>query len=185
MGSERTLDAIFVDYLATASAFGSGAPGSITFALSSDGVTYDLPQYFTPAVGDAVNQWISQRLVADFGGVDAQFVKMTLTHTLEWTPLDEVWFIEDLGGSSPTLPGDLNGDGAVNSGDLDLVRGNWGQVVAPNSNGDADGDGFVSSADLDIVRGNWGATAAATVPEPGLLMLLTVLIGCGLCMRRR
>ncbi len=75
-------------------------------------------------------------------------------------------------GGTTAIPGDLNGDGTVNSGDLDLVRGNWGEIVAPNSNGDANGDGFVNSADLDIVRGNWGATAAAGVPEPTALVLL-------------
>ena len=71
------------------------------------------------------------------------------------------------------LPGDLNGDGSVNSADLDLVRGSWGTTVEPNTGGDADGDGFVSSADLDIVRGNWGTSLpAAAVPEPGMCLLL-------------
>lgn len=185
LGSARTLDAILIDYVATASAYGSGAPGSISFAFSSDGVTYGTPQDYTPMGGDAVNRWVNQRMVADLGGVDAQFVKMTLTHTLEWTPLDEVWFVEDLGGSTPTLPGDLNADGSVNSADLDLVRGNWGQIVAPNSSGDATGDGFVNSADLDVVRANWGATAAAAVPEPSFFILLAVLAGYGLLARRR
>ena len=55
-----------------------------------------------------------------------------------------------------TLPGDLNADGFVGSGDLDLVRANWGLAVSAGSSGDADGDGIVNSADLDIVRANWG-----------------------------
>ena len=80
------------------------------------------------------------------------------------------------------LAGDLNGDGAVNSGDLDIVRGNWGQTVPAGTLGDADGDGMVSSADLDVVRANWGATAAAAVPEPSTLFLL---IGGLVCLLRR
>lgn len=80
------------------------------------------------------------------------------------------------------LEGDLNGDGTVNSGDLDLVRGNWG---GSGPAGDANNDGVVNSADLDIVRANWGATAAAAVPEPGSLALLAVLGALLAALRRR
>ena len=77
-------------------------------------------------------------------------------------------------GGSTTLEGDMNGDGVVNSADLDLVRGSWGATVEPGSSGDGNGDGFVNSVDLDLVRANWGATAAAAVPEPTALALLFV-----------
>ena len=91
-----------------------------------------------------------------------------------------------LGGGGPSQPGDLDGDGFVNSADLDMVRGNWGSTVEPNSNGDADGDGFVSSADLDIVRANWGAGPAAAVPEPATLaMLFGAIAGLSLIRRRK
>ena len=90
---------------------------------------------------------------------------------------------ENNGGTTPTLEGDLDGDGAVNSADLDLVRGNWGSAVAPNTLGDANGDGFVNSTDLDVVRANWGATAAAAVvPEPSTVLLL--LVGAALATLR-
>ena len=89
---------------------------------------------------------------------------------------------ESFGG--PTLPGDLNGDGQVNSGDLDLVRGNWGSTVSPGTSGDANNDGFVNSADLDIVRGNWGSSLPASVPEPGTT-LLVVLASALFGIRRR
>ncbi len=71
------------------------------------------------------------------------------------------------------LPGDLNGDGFVNSADLDIVRAAWGQSVSGGSaDGDPNGDGVVNSADLDIVRANWGRTASAAVPEPTAFLLL-------------
>ena len=48
------------------------------------------------------------------------------------------------------IPGDLNGDGMVGSGDLDIVRGNWGQTVTPGdlASGDANGDGTVGQRRL-------------------------------------
>lgn len=71
-----------------------------------------------------------------------------------------------------SLPGDVNDDGSVNSADLDVVRGNWGQTVPPGDSGQGDlsGDGIVNSADLDIIRANWGAVLSA-VPEPSTLFL--------------
>lgn len=70
------------------------------------------------------------------------------------------------------IPGDLNGDGLVSSGDLDIVRAWWGAKVTPGelNHGDATGDGYVGSGDLDTVRANWGAKAAA-VPEPATVVL--------------
>ena len=70
---------------------------------------------------------------------------------------------------TPSLPGDLNADGMVDSQDLDIVRANWGLTVPVGdfTRGDATGDGYVGNADLDLVRANWGAVAAA-VPEPGI-----------------
>ena len=73
------------------------------------------------------------------------------------------------------IPGDLNGDGAVNSGDLDIVRGAWEETVEAGCLpcGDPSGDGVVNSADLDIVRANWGAgVTPVPVPEPAVCSLL-------------
>ncbi len=68
----------------------------------------------------------------------------------------------------PYIAADLNWDGVVNSGDLDIIRMNWGRAVPPGDllSGDASGDGLVGGDDLDIIRGSWGygiftASAAA------------------------
>ena len=72
------------------------------------------------------------------------------------------------------VPGDLNGDEVVNSGDLNIVRANWGRTVDAGSlvDGDASGDGAVDSGDLNVIRANWGlrapVAAGAAVRESGL-----------------
>lgn len=88
--------------------------------------------------------------------------------------------------ASLSFPGDLNGDGMVNSTDLDIVRGNWGQSVQAGCLpcGDASGDGTVDSADLDIVRANWGKMApASAIPEPSTFAL--VLFGVAALFAKR
>ena len=97
--------------------------------------------------------------------------------------------IYDTYNPSSGLQGDLNGDGMVGSADLDIVRANWGATVPGGDlmQGDPSGDGVVGSADLDIVRANWGSTGAASVPEPGVFLMLAIgLIGAtlGRAMRR-
>ena len=102
-----------------------------------------------------------------------------------WWAIDNV-VVTATGSGSGSLDGDLNEDGYVNSADLDIVRGNWGQSVTAGclACGDANNDGLVNSADLDVVRANWGASAAAsTVPEPGTFVLL--LAACGIFGIRR
>jgi len=71
------------------------------------------------------------------------------------------------------LRGDLDGDGFIGLGDLDVLLANWGQTT---STGDVSGDGIVSTADLDIVRANWGlgTAPAGNVPEPGSAAALAI-----------
>jgi hypothetical protein len=79
----------------------------------------------------------------------------------------------------PALPGDYNGDGAVDAADYIVWRDTTGQsgVGLP-----ADGDfsGLVDMADYDLWRTNFGHssstfTLAASVPEPRSLVLLIVV----------
>ena len=76
------------------------------------------------------------------------------------------------------IVGDLDGDGFVGINDLNIVLGNWNQNVPPGDPlADPSGDGFVGIDDLNTVLGNWNAgtpPAAAAVPEPGSLVLLTL-----------
>lgn len=57
----------------------------------------------------------------------------------------------------PVCPGDANGDQVVNSADLSVLLGNFGQSVSGSSNGDFNDDGVVNSADLSVLLSNFGS----------------------------
>jgi Glycosyl hydrolase family 57/Carbohydrate binding domain (family 25) len=86
------------------------------------------------------------------------------------------------------LQGDLDGDGFVGIGDLNIVLANWNLSVTPGSTGDFDGDGFVGINDLNAVLANWNSgtppltQASSTIPEPATAILLT--LGAATLIRR-
>ncbi len=89
-----------------------------------------------------------------------------------------------------SLPGDYNGNGQVEQGDLDLVLQNWGLDIG---GGGVPGgwindlpEGLVDQAELDGVLQNWGSSSVPdfrghTLPEPALGAVLL----SGLFQRRR
>lgn len=90
-----------------------------------------------------------------------------------------VWDVVRFSDHTGFLPGDLDGDGFVGIGDLNVILSNWNTTQSPPTVGDLTGDGFVGIADLNIVLGNWNTlTAPALVPEPSSLILLGLLL-CG------
>ncbi len=50
-------------------------------------------------------------------------------------------------------PGDIDGNGAVEFGDILAILAAWGNKGGPE---DLDGSGFVDIGDLLIVLGSWG-----------------------------
>jgi hypothetical protein len=60
--------------------------------------------------------------------------------------------LEELGQIIPDCVGDLNGDGAVDGGDLGVLLSGWGGTGAADLNG----DGVVDGADLGVLLGAWG-----------------------------
>ncbi len=115
--------------------------------------------------------------------------------TKQFTLLDFA-ALTDIGWQVPAMSaggidGDLNSDGFVGIGDLNLVLANWNQNVAPGDPllGDPSGDGFVGIDDLNTILGNWNAGtppaggSGTTVPEPATLTLLA--LGSAAALRRR
>ncbi len=94
----------------------------------------------------------------------------------------------------PSLPGDFNGDGAVDGGDLTVWQGEFSSVEATAAGGgagsaDFDGDGDVDGADFlhwqrSVGLGSAITTSAAAVPEPSVA-LLAVFATAFVASRRR
>ncbi len=84
------------------------------------------------------------------------------------------------------LPGDYDGSGQVEQGDLDIVLQNWGTATFTGDEaalvGGGPFDGTVDQNELDGVLQNWGGAAApdfdgAAVPEPVAALALLGLAG--------
>jgi hypothetical protein len=84
-----------------------------------------------------------------------------------------------LWGSTVKLPGDANNDGIVDDADAALLAANWLKMSGASwEEGDFNGDNKVDDADAAILAGNWqvGASSSASVPEPGMIVLLASML---------
>ena len=87
----------------------------------------------------------------------------------------------------PYLPGDTNGDGAVDDEDAATLASFWQQAVTQGdaSQGDFNNDGWCNDLDATILAANWGDhNVASAVPEPSTAMLLGAILALGLFRRR-
>jgi hypothetical protein len=86
------------------------------------------------------------------------------------------------------VPGDVNGDRTVNNADFDIIRGNFLLSATTVAEGDLNRDGLVEFADFRIWKNNApaGAGSAASIPEPGTLVLVkcALLVWVGRLSRR-
>ncbi|MEM1444859.1 MAG: hypothetical protein AAGF84_02290 [Planctomycetota bacterium] len=102
------------------------------------------------------------------------------------TSVDLTMMFTAVGGQ----PGDFDGSGSVEQGDLNLVLSNWGDPRGSWSNASGFGTTQVDQEELNAVLSNWGAGNAPSfasnptaVPEPGALL---AVFGLGsLTLRRR
>jgi len=99
-------------------------------------------------------------------------------------------FATALGPTTNPLASDFNGDGIVDALDIAIWSANFGTVGTPPPPilGDADGDGDVNGADFLQIQMDFGMTfplssAVAAVPEPSVVLLAALAVGC--CSLRR
>jgi hypothetical protein len=83
----------------------------------------------------------------------------------------------------PPVPGDFNGDRAVNAADLTVWQGSYGMTGAQPADGN--GDGLVDGADFLIWQSNLGNAPVTGVPEPAAALLALGMMASGLLWRRR
>ena len=67
------------------------------------------------------------------------------------------WVQDNLIDTTPTLPGDANGDGVVDFDDLAIVLSQFG-MIGDGLQGDLNNDGAVNFDDLSLVLSNFGAS---------------------------
>ena len=94
---------------------------------------------------------------------------------------------------TPPVAGDANRDGKVDGSDVTILAGNWQRGVGmenPDATwdmGDFNGDGKVDGSDVTILAGNWQYgvnAAAASVPEPSVLVMLFAAMLAGWMVRK-
>jgi hypothetical protein len=88
------------------------------------------------------------------------------------------------------LPGDYNGDNKVDSADYTVWRDSLG---SGNLQADGNGDSVVDDQDFQVWKQNFGTysagggsqSVAAQVPEPSVLVLSALALGCAFVRRSR
>jgi hypothetical protein len=81
------------------------------------------------------------------------------------------------------VAGDVNGDRVVNNADFEIIRGNFLLSATTREEGDLNRDGLVEFADFRIWKDNVpaGVGSAASIPEPGTLILVECAFLVCLC----
>lgn len=86
-------------------------------------------------------------------------VWVALGYNIVWETVRTHWFDSVTIDGIPAQPlGDLDGDGAVGTGDLLILLGAWGPCAdpCPPCAADLDGDCAVGTSDLLVLLGEWG-----------------------------
>jgi hypothetical protein len=189
----RSTDVFFlgetIDYLnrdSTKYPAGSTTVANMTIAAASFAAIVDIPAGSTLFTNGQ-------------GVVDPLLGRRVLLQMIEYPDTHDVFQITTNGGqilnqiinsvtlTAASMPaGDVDGNGAVNIADFNLIRDNFGTTVTNRNLGDLTGDSFVDLEDYRL----WKAVAApadvaaAIIPEPAGLALATIAVAAAALRRR-
>ena len=194
LSEAKTLDAIWIDYLGAGGRYGINAPASVELSFSTDGTNFSEPiliEEFNNTTDTAQTYFNERCLQIDLDSVDAQYIRANFGFITNFVFLSEVRFMEEL-DVTEQIAGDANNDGKVDGSDVTILAGNWQKGVSDGltatwEEGDFNADGKVDGSDVTILAGNWQygvEAAAASVPEPGTIVLLISVFASLLILRR-
>jgi hypothetical protein len=108
--------------------------------------------------GGTGNGTISVHIDRNTSTTEYRTAKIRITAlNVEGSPVD-VTFVQNV---NTLTPGDANGDGAVDVGDLGILAANYGASGKKWAQGDFNGDGLVDVGDLGILAANYGANSSS------------------------
>jgi hypothetical protein len=155
-------------------------------------VVNPVTQSYDATVSDGTNSFTATDLgwrtsAKSVGGYLSFGARSSALGELRAISLDEVIVTTET--TTPTIPGDTNGNGVVDAEDAKVVAQNWGANVgtAGFAAGDFNGDQLVNAADASILAANWGnhnGESAASVPEPSAITLLVTVLVLAMAGRR-
>jgi len=153
--------------------------------LAENALEVSLINGFTPSIGQTFD-------ILNWGSLTGQFASLSLP-ALSGAAWDtsQLYVNGTLKVVAPTINGDFDGNGIVDSNDLNGWKSGFGKTTgATKAQGDADGDGDVDGADFMIWQRGLGqptaSAATGAVPEPsGLLLALGGIVSLAMLVRKR
>ena len=144
--------------------------------LTESALEVSLINGFTPSIGQSFD-------ILNWGSLSGEFSSLSLP-TLAGAAWDtsQLYVNGTLKVVAPTINGDFDGNGFVDSNDLNGWKSGFGKTTgATKAQGDADGDGDVDGADFMAWQRGLGqptaSVATEAVPEPsGLLIALVGIV---------